>query len=65
MIAKLYLHSDKESNFDKAEELGLPEKATSEFKYALYEVEFEVDIDEETGKCEILKVDGRDLSKTN
>lgn len=41
----LYLHSDKSSNYETAEELGLTEEATEYFKYALYEVEFRGTID--------------------
>ena len=61
MITTMYLHNDKESNYDKGEELGLSEKAMELFKYALYEVSLEIEIDELTGRYEILKVDGKDL----
>lgn len=60
-ITKMYLYSDKETNVEKAREIGLSEKAQQRFMYALYEVEFEVEIDEETGKSKILKVDGKKL----
>ena len=33
------------------------------FKHILYEVDLEVEIDTETGNCEILKVNGRELKK--
>lgn len=59
MITKMYLHSCKETNNDKAEELGLNDHASAVFKYALSEVEFDVSIDEDTGHSEILKVDGK------
>lgn len=58
-IIKMYLHSDKEDNWDIGEEIGLSEEAISEeFKYALYEVEVDVEVDMETGKTKILAVDG-------
>lgn len=54
---KMYLHSSKESNYDLAEELGIKsEKALDVFKYSLYEVEFEVDVNKKTGEVTILKV---------
>jgi len=59
MIAKMYLHSCKEDNYGLAEELNLPENIHQEFSYALYEVEFDVEIDEKTGDCVIWKVNGR------
>lgn len=56
MKAKLYLHSDKNSMYYQGEKLKLSEKALKGFRYALYEVEFEVDIDEETGEVIIENV---------
>lgn len=53
-VIKMYLHSSKDSNYEKAEELGLSEEATQKFKYALYEVEFDVEVDMETGDTKIL-----------
>ena len=61
MKAKMYLHGCKEDNYCLAEEVGLPEEIHKEFSYALYEVEFDVDINESTGDCTILKVNGRKL----
>lgn len=57
----MYLHGSKEDNWDKGEEIGLSEKALDKFKYALYEVEFEIEVNEETGESTILKVNGREL----
>ena len=62
MITKMYLHGDKCSNIEDGEELGLSEEALKTFAYALYEVEFEVEVNEETGETYILKVDGRELA---
>jgi len=50
-----HLHSDKESNLDTAESLGLDEKAQNEFMYALYEVEFDLEVNKD-GTYKILKV---------
>lgn len=50
----MYLHSDKDNNYDKGEELGLSDKAMQNFKYALYEVECDVELDTVTGKTRIL-----------
>jgi len=40
------------------ESIGLSNKALSMFMYALYEVEFKLEINEETGEATILEVDG-------
>lgn len=61
MITKMYLHRSKEVNYDLGEELELSDEAMKNFKYALSEVEIEVDVNEETGETTILKVDGREL----
>lgn len=61
MKTKLYLHSNKDSNYEKGEELGLTGEALKQFAYALSEVEFEVGIDPETGVATILSVDGKAL----
>ncbi len=60
---KMYLHSEKESNLEDASELGLKDKAMDSFKYALYEVEFDVEIDEDTGHVTIVKLNGRDVKR--
>ena len=54
-VIKMYLHSDKEDNWDLAQELGISEEAYREhFKYTLYEVECEVEVDTETGESKLL-----------
>ena len=66
---KLYLHSSKESMRDSfGDALGLDEdekygdnEVLDKLAYALYEVEFDVEFDTETGDYEILKVDGMEL----
>lgn len=51
MKTKLYVHRGKEDNYLKATELGLSDKATETFAYALYEVGLGVDINENTGEA--------------
>jgi hypothetical protein len=54
----VYLHSDKESMGDVADDVGLVGNAYENFRYALYEVELELEIDTITGKYKILNVKG-------
>ncbi len=61
MLKKMYLHSSKESNLEEGAEWGLTGDALKEFRYALYEVEFDVDVNVKTGEVIILKVNGREL----
>lgn len=51
---KMYLHSNKESNYETGKELGLSDEAMDKFRYALYEVELEVEVDMETGISKII-----------
>ena len=59
MKADVYLHSSKESMWDKGEELGLKEAALKNFMYACYEVKLTLDIDPVTGDYTIIAVDDR------
>lgn len=52
----LYLHSDKESNRDTGQELGLEGMALENFTYALYEVKVEIDLNTATGQYTIVSV---------
>lgn len=61
IITKMYLHGSKESNYEEGKELGLSKEALNNFCYALYEVEFDVEVDIKTGDTKILTVDGRKL----
>lgn len=54
-----YLHSSKETMWDKGEDLGLSEESLRQFSYALSEVKLDCSVDEETGFCEIERVDGK------
>ena len=41
---KLYVHSDKDSNYELADELGLDEDALENFMYAGYEVKLTIEV---------------------
>lgn len=58
-----YLHGDKSSNRGIAEELGLSEKASDDFVYSLYEVEFNMEVDVDTGETWIVGVAGVKLER--
>lgn len=53
---KVYLHSDKDSMRYFGKQIGLSEKAMGEFIYALYEVEFNLEVDSKTGSYKITSV---------
>jgi len=59
---KVYLHSSKEDNwFTFSEALGIDaedydNEILKKLQYALYEVEFTLEVDTETGEYEIIKV---------
>ncbi|WP_438980283.1 hypothetical protein [Polynucleobacter sp.] len=54
----IYLHRDKESNWELGEELGLSEKAIREhFAYACYEVGIFVQVNED-GTVQALGIEG-------
>ena len=59
---KTYLNSDKWDNMDRLDELmekhvfAMTKKATERFKGSLYEVEFEMELDTETGESKIISV---------
>ena len=59
---KMYLHSDKDSNYETGGELKLKGEALRNFAYALYEVEFELEVDTKTGEYKILNTS---ISKEN
>ena len=61
-ITKAWLHSSKDTMADIGGELEMSEEAINVFKYALYEVEFELLVDTETGQFDITKVNGFSLT---
>ena len=68
-MIKMYLHSSKEENTDKFLEEFLDgdydrmDEVPDEFRYALYEVEFDVEVDIKTGETEIILVNGKRLGE--
>lgn len=54
IITTYYLHSNKDSNYEKGEELGLDGDALVEFAYTCYEVGFKMEINPQTGKAKIV-----------
>ncbi len=61
MKTKMYLHSSKKANSEQGAELELTGAALEVFRHALYEVEFDVDVNEETGDVTILAVNNHKL----
>lgn len=61
MRIKMYLHGSKESGYEAGKKLKLKKAALEKFMYALYEVEFELEV-ETDGSYKILFVDGRQLA---
>lgn len=62
ITTKLYAHTDKESMREQGREFGLSDDALSTFRWALNEVEFECEVDEE-GEVMIISVNGVGLTK--
>ena len=52
---QMYLHSNKEYAWEVGEELGLSDEALGDFRYALYEVTFEIEVNKD-GTYKILNV---------
>lgn len=63
MKTKMYLHSNKDSNYELGEKLGLKDDALRRFAYALSEVEFEVGVDPGNGDVTVLMVNGKAVSQ--
>jgi hypothetical protein len=58
-IVESYLHGCKESAYDIQKDMGLTDEQRDNLVTALYEVQFEIDVD--TG--DILSVDGKKFGK--
>lgn len=59
-----YLHGNKELNWHRGKyEFKLDDKALRSFVGALYEVEFDLELDTETGEIMILGVNGVELKE--
>jgi len=61
MKTKIYVKANKENNMIDGINLGLTGSALNNFMYALHEVEFDVEVNEETGNVTILKVNDKEL----
>lgn len=59
MTATVYVHSDKESNYDTGQRLGLTGEALDMFLFACCEVKLTLDVDPDTGLATITHVDDR------
>jgi hypothetical protein len=59
---KMYAHTSRENNYYLSLGIDFASKeAKNNFQYALYEVEFDVEVDLNTGDTEIIAVDGHKL----
>ena len=63
----IYIHSSKESMYEKGVEIGLKGEALRRFVFAASEVKLTIDVDAKNGKSSIVAVDDKPLSaaKTN
>lgn len=59
---KLYLHGDDESAYEKGKELGFEGEALDRFSGWGYEVEFNADVNMETGEVKLITVNGYKIS---
>lgn len=57
----LYLHSDKETAYEKAEKSGLTGDALDNAMYLGYEHKMEYEVNTVTGKGKLVAVDGKKL----
>lgn len=58
----IYANSGKDSMYEKGEELGLKGDALSAFAYTASEVEIEVRVDRESGRCLAETINGVAIS---
>ncbi|MCB7128626.1 MAG: hypothetical protein J3T61_03705 [Candidatus Brocadiales bacterium] len=59
MNIAIYLHSDKGTNREIGEKVGLVGEALEYFLYAGYEHEMLYEVDQRTGAAKLIGVDGR------
>jgi|SRR5208337_1826963 len=60
-IIKLYAHDSGENAYDEGKKLGMDFDACRQLEHWAYELEFDVEVDLETGKTNLLAVDGRKI----
>jgi hypothetical protein len=63
MKATIYLQSDRISNYNLGQKIGLTREALEMFSFACYEVEIVVEVNVETGECVIVSVDGKEVKQ--
>lgn len=61
---KLYAHVDDEGEYEHGEKLGLEGDALSNFANWGYELEFDAEVNMETGDVKLLTIDGHKISST-
>lgn len=59
MKVNIYLHSSKEDMWNYGVKAGLSDAANEKFIFACYEVKLTLDVNEKTGKADIVAVDDR------
>lgn len=59
--ADIYVHSSRDSMWNKGEQLGLTGEALKLFSFVGCEVKLTIEVDETTGDAVIVAVDGRNL----
>ena len=57
----IYVHSSRDSMWNKGEQLGLTGEALKLFSFVGCEVKLTIEVDEKTGDVVIVAVDGRKL----
>lgn len=62
VLAKVYVHGNKESMWKRGEALGLTCEALRAFSFACYEIEVGLEVDLDTGESRIVTIDGREVA---
>lgn len=57
------VNSEKDANWDKAEELGLKDDAARNFAYTAMELKLTLEVDIETGNAQIVAIDDVELAR--
>lgn len=61
MKIKLYAHADDDTYYEKGEKLGFKGKVLRNFANWGYELEFDAEVDMETGEVKLLSIDGHKI----
>lgn len=62
-VVKLYARANEDGHYEQGKKLGLEGEALRNFAHWGYELEFDVEVDLETGNTTLLKVDGRQIAE--